>query len=64
VTRLPESDFRAVIEFLREADAVEGADPFPVSLLESLRRLVPADNAAYDELDRDRREELALVVSR
>jgi DNA-binding CsgD family transcriptional regulator len=63
VTRLSESDFRAVLEFLREADAVEGPDPFPVSLLESLRRLVPADNAAYDELDRDRREELALVVS-
>jgi hypothetical protein len=41
VTRLPESDFRAVLEFLREADAVEGPDPFPVSLLESLRRLVP-----------------------
>jgi ATP/maltotriose-dependent transcriptional regulator MalT len=63
VTRLSESDFRAVLEFLREADAVDGPDPFPVSLLESLRRLVPADNAAYDELDRDRREELALVVS-
>jgi hypothetical protein len=52
-----------VLEFIHEADAVEGPDPFPVSLLESLRRLVPADNAAYDEIDRDRREELALVVS-
>jgi DNA-binding NarL/FixJ family response regulator len=63
VTRLRESDFRAVLEFLREADADDGPDPFPISLLESLRRLVPADEAVYHELDRDRREELALVVS-
>jgi hypothetical protein len=63
VTRLRESDFRAVLEFLREADAVDGPDPFPVSLLESLRRLVPADVAVYHELDRDRREEFALIVS-
>jgi ATP/maltotriose-dependent transcriptional regulator MalT len=52
VTRLRESDFREVLKFLGEADAIEGADPFPPRLLDSLTRLIPCNSAHFCELDR------------
>jgi DNA-binding CsgD family transcriptional regulator len=54
MTRLRNSDLQAVVEFLGEASSVDGPDPFPRPLLESLRRLVPSDEVVYDELDRVR----------
>jgi DNA-binding CsgD family transcriptional regulator len=54
VTRLRNSDLQAVVEFLGEASTVDGPDPFPRRLLESLHRLVPSDEVVYDELDRVR----------
>jgi DNA-binding CsgD family transcriptional regulator len=49
VPRLSESDYRAVLDVLREAGDVEGPIPFPVPVLEALRRLVPCDVVAYHE---------------
>ena len=49
--RLRESDFRRILAFLREADDVDGSEPFPVQLLESLTRLIPADVSHFCELD-------------
>jgi DNA-binding CsgD family transcriptional regulator len=43
-----------VVEFLGEASSIDGPDPFPRPLLESLRRLVASDEVVYDELDRVR----------
>jgi DNA-binding CsgD family transcriptional regulator len=55
LTRLRTSDLAAVLEFLGDASSVDGPDPFPRPVLESLRRLVPSDEAYYSELDRVRR---------
>jgi DNA-binding CsgD family transcriptional regulator len=41
--------------FLGEANSVDGPEPFPRSLLASLRRLVPSDLVGYCELDRVRK---------
>lgn len=54
MTRLRTSDLEAALSFLGEASSVEGPDPFPRPLLESLQRLVPSDSVVYDELDRVR----------
>jgi len=54
VTRLRTSDLEAVLDFLGEASSVEGPDPFPREVLESLRGLVLSDYAYYSELDRVR----------
>jgi DNA-binding CsgD family transcriptional regulator len=54
VTRLRNSDLQAVVEFLGEASSIDGPNPFPRPLLESLHRLVPSDEVVYDELDRVR----------
>ena len=43
-----------MLDFLGEASSVEGPDPFPRRLLESLGRLVPCDEVIYNELDRVR----------
>ena len=43
-----------MLEFLGDASSVDGPDPFPRPVLESLRRLVPSDEIAFDELDRVR----------
>jgi DNA-binding CsgD family transcriptional regulator len=43
------SDYRAALELVREAGAVEGPDPFPEQVLEGLRRPVPCDVVAYHE---------------
>ena len=58
MTRLRPSDLEAVLSFLGEAGSVEGPDPFPRQVLESLHRLVASDEIYYSELDRVR--ELAL----
>jgi hypothetical protein len=49
MARLSGSDYRAALELLHEAEAVEGPDPFPEHVLEGLRRLVPCDVVAYHE---------------
>jgi DNA-binding CsgD family transcriptional regulator len=54
VTRLRNSDLQGMVEFFGEASSIDGPDPFPRPLLESLRRLVPSDQVVYDELDRVR----------
>jgi DNA-binding CsgD family transcriptional regulator len=41
-----------MVEFLGEASSIEGPDPFPRPLLESLAHLVRSDAVVYDELDR------------
>jgi DNA-binding CsgD family transcriptional regulator len=59
VVRLVESDLRAVLELLREAEAAEGRDPFPPPMLESLTRLIPCEFASFAELDRTQRRVLS-----
>jgi len=41
-----------VLGFLGDAGSVDGHDPFPPPVLDSLRRLVPSDEMSYCELDR------------
>jgi DNA-binding CsgD family transcriptional regulator len=48
--RLSESDYRSVLDVLREAGAINGPIPFPEPVLDSLRRLVPCDVVAYHEV--------------
>jgi DNA-binding CsgD family transcriptional regulator len=55
VTQLRERDFRAMFDFLAEAEAVEGPVPFPAPLVESLRQLIGCDAAEFDEMDRAER---------
>lgn len=52
MTHLRERDWQAILGFLRAADAVTGHQPFPVVLLDSLRRILRSDSAGFDELDR------------
>ena len=52
MSRLRTSDLQAIFEFLGEAQAIDGPEPFPPPLLASLRRLIPSDWASYSELDR------------
>lgn len=52
MTRLRNSDLEALLAFLDEANSVDGPEPFPRSLLATLRRLVPSDLVGYCELDR------------
>jgi DNA-binding CsgD family transcriptional regulator len=59
VTRLGTSDLEGLLEFLQEANSVDGPEPFPRSLLASLRRLVPSDWVGYCELDRVRKVEIS-----
>jgi DNA-binding CsgD family transcriptional regulator len=63
VVRLPESDLLGVLEFLREAEAAEGPDPFPPPVLESLTRLIPCEFIVFSELDRQRRRVLSDTIS-
>jgi len=48
---LRQSDLEAALDFLREAEAVTGPEPFPSELLDRLRELVPCDFVTYNELD-------------
>ena len=47
--RISESDYRRMLDVLREAGDVEGGEPFPQPVLVALRRLVPCDVVAYHE---------------
>jgi DNA-binding CsgD family transcriptional regulator len=51
VSALGQSDLQAALDFLCEAEAVTGPDPFPTELLDRLRELVPCDFVSYNELD-------------
>lgn len=53
---LGQSDLEAVLDFLREAEAVTGPTAFPPELLEGLRELVPCDLVSFCELDRPHRK--------
>jgi DNA-binding CsgD family transcriptional regulator len=46
---LTESDYRRVLDVLREAGDVDGPVPFPEPVLDALRRLVPCTVVAYHE---------------
>src|SRR3954453_10010590 len=48
--RLSERDLRAVLDLVGEAHDVEDLDEFRSVLLPALKRLLPADFAAYNEL--------------
>ncbi|HEX5618791.1 MAG TPA: LuxR C-terminal-related transcriptional regulator [Solirubrobacteraceae bacterium] len=61
--RLSASDLEGALRFVAEASAETGSDPFPVPVIEHLRRLVRADWASYCELDRRQRRDIALVES-
>lgn len=57
--RIAESDYRRMLDVLREAGDVEAGAPFPEPVLVALRRLVPCDVVAYHEqLDRDGEAEI------
>ena len=58
MTQLTTSDLEAMLAFLEEAHSGDGPEPFPQSLLASLRRLVPSDWVGYCELDRVRKVEI------
>jgi DNA-binding CsgD family transcriptional regulator len=49
VARLSESDYRQVLDVLREAATVDGPVPFTEPVLDALRRVVPCDVVAYHE---------------
>jgi DNA-binding CsgD family transcriptional regulator len=44
-------DYRGALEFLRVAQEAEDTDPFGVSVLDALRRLIPCSIATYRERD-------------
>lgn len=52
MARLSPSDLGQALDFVREAEAVDGPEPFPSELLDSLRDLVGSDYVSYCELDR------------
>lgn len=60
MARLSPSDLGQALNFLREAEDVSGADPFPSELLDPLRELVGCDYVNYCELDRPHERVLLL----
>jgi DNA-binding CsgD family transcriptional regulator len=52
MARLSQSDLGQALDFLREAERIEGPEPFPSELLDRLRDLVGCDSVSYCELDR------------
>jgi DNA-binding CsgD family transcriptional regulator len=52
MARLSPRDLGQALDFLREAQRVDGPDPFPSELLDRLRALVGCDSVYYCELDR------------
>lgn len=60
--RLDASDLARVGRFVAETGEVEGDGPFPPAFLAALRRLVPCDFVAFNELDRVRERHLGYVV--
>jgi DNA-binding CsgD family transcriptional regulator len=61
--RLSASDLEGALRWVREAAAEPGPDPFPAHVLEGLRVLVGCEWVSYCELDRRRKELIALVES-
>lgn len=60
--RLDASDLARVGRFVAETGEVESDGPFPPAFLAALRRLVPCDFVAFNELDRVRERHLGFVV--
>lgn len=53
--RLTRPDFEAIWQFLLEVDDLESEEPYPAGLIARLQSLVASDQAAYQELDVERR---------
>jgi DNA-binding CsgD family transcriptional regulator len=51
--RLSSSDLGQALNFVREAGAVTGPDPFPLELLDALRALVPCEAVSWHEWSSD-----------
>jgi hypothetical protein len=49
MARLSPSDLGQALDFLREAEAVTGSDPFPTRLLDRLRALIPSEAVSWHE---------------
>ena len=56
--RLDAADLARVGRFVAETAEIDGDEPFPRSFLAALRRLVPCDFVAFNELDRIRELQL------
>jgi DNA-binding CsgD family transcriptional regulator len=63
VPRLSRADWQAVHDFLCEAEAVDGTESLPRSLLARLAALTGADAVTFSELDRDEKRILAETSS-
>jgi DNA-binding CsgD family transcriptional regulator len=61
--RLSARDLERALRFVHEASAETGPEPFPAHVLEALRALVGCEWASFCELDRARKEVIALVES-
>jgi DNA-binding CsgD family transcriptional regulator len=61
--RLSATDLEGALRFVSEAAAETGPEPFPTHIVESLRTLLGCEWASYSELDRTRKQALALVES-
>jgi DNA-binding CsgD family transcriptional regulator len=62
MARLAESDYRNVLEVLRAAGDVSGPVPFPETVLDALRRLIPCDVVTYHERSASRRRRLPVYI--
>ena len=49
-----QDDFRAILDFVREAESFPDVDSFRHGVLPGLRRLVPCDAVGYNEVDAER----------
>jgi DNA-binding CsgD family transcriptional regulator len=63
VARLRESDYRAVLAFLSEAEALDGPDAFPAPIVNTLTKLIRCESATFCELDRPQRRLIAETLS-
>ena len=61
MARLSQSDLGQALDFLAEAERVDGPDPFPTELLDLLRDLVGCDYVTYCELDRPNQSTLFMA---
>jgi DNA-binding CsgD family transcriptional regulator len=59
--RLDAADLARVGRFVAETAEIDGDEPFPRSFLAALRRLVPCDFVAFNELDRIRELQLGYL---
>jgi len=49
--RLAQSDLRAILRFLSEADATGADEAYGPAVLDHLRRLIPCDDVGYEQAD-------------